>query len=160
MGIFTTEDELSSPIAPARAFKAFVISMDELFLKVAPQHVKSVETIEGDGGVGTIRKIIMHEGEKDSYMKQKVEFIDNDNFVYNDSIIEGDVLTGKIEKISREYKIVASGNGGSTLKVKTIFYTVDETEVPEQIIKMGREKRAGVFKAITAYLLANPNAYN
>jgi hypothetical protein len=63
MGVFTYESENTSVIPPARLFKAFVLDADNLIPKVAPQSIKSTETLEGDGGPGTIKKITFGEGQ-------------------------------------------------------------------------------------------------
>lgn len=62
MGVFTYESEFTCTIAPARLFKAFVLDADNLIPKVAPQAIQSAETLEGDGGPGTIKKITFGEG--------------------------------------------------------------------------------------------------
>jgi hypothetical protein len=62
MGVFTYEAETTSVIPPAKLFKAFVLDGDNLIPKVAPQAIKSIEIIEGNGGPGTIKKINLDEG--------------------------------------------------------------------------------------------------
>ena len=62
MGVFTYETEFTSVIAPPRLFKALVLDADNLVPKIAPQAVKSAEIVEGDGGVGTIKKTSFGEG--------------------------------------------------------------------------------------------------
>ena len=62
MGVFTYESEVTSPIPPARLYKAFVLDADNLIPKVAPHAIKSAEIIEGNGGPGTIKKITFGEG--------------------------------------------------------------------------------------------------
>ncbi|KAM7260319.1 hypothetical protein ACFE04_016060 [Oxalis oulophora] len=158
MGVFVFEDEITTTVSPARVFNSFV-KADVIFLKVAAEHIKSVETLEGDGGVGTIRKIIFHEGHG-GYIKQKIEVVDRENLQYSDSVIEGDAIVGFIEKILNENKIIPTSDGGSIVKSKSTFYTTDDTEIPVQILTEGKTKRAGMFKATEAYLLANPDAFN
>ncbi|XP_071725331.1 major allergen Pru ar 1-like [Rutidosis leptorrhynchoides] len=160
MGVFTFENETTTPIAPARMFKAMAVETDKLSAKVAPQIIKSTEIIEGNGGAGTIKKITFQEGPKEGYMKHRIDSIDKDNLTYNYSVIEGDFMNDKIEKISHENKIVASPDGGSILKLKTTIYTVDGADVSEDVLKGGQAKGEGMFKAIEAYLLANPNECN
>ena len=62
MGVFTYADESTSVIPPPRLFKALVLEADTLIPKIAPQAVKSAEIVEGDGSVGTIKKISFGEG--------------------------------------------------------------------------------------------------
>ena len=62
MDVFICESEFTSIITLARLFKALVLDADNLIPKIAPQAVKCAEIIEGDGGVGTIKKITFGEG--------------------------------------------------------------------------------------------------
>ncbi|KAL5542656.1 hypothetical protein UlMin_010366 [Ulmus minor] len=160
MGVFIYESEFTSTIPPARLFKAFVLDADNLIPKIAPQAIKSAEIIEGNGGPGTIKKITFGEGSQFNYVKHQVEGIDNDNFTYNYSLIEGDALSEKIEKISYEIKLVASADGGSIIKNTSKYHTVGDVDIKEEHVKEGKEKASGLFKLIEGYLHANPDAYN
>ena len=93
-------------------------------------------------------------------MKHRIDEIDQANFTYCYSVIEGDALNEVLEKISYEIKIVASPDGGSVLKSTSKYHTKGEHEIKEEQVKAGKEKAAGLFKAIEAYLLAHPDAYN
>ncbi|TQD71202.1 hypothetical protein C1H46_043269 [Malus baccata] len=62
MGVFTYETEYAFVIPPARLYNAFVLDADNLIPKIAPQAIKTAEILEGDGGVGTIKKIGFGEG--------------------------------------------------------------------------------------------------
>jgi len=61
MAIFTFEDQTTSPVAPATLYKALVKDADNIVPK-AVDSFKSVEIVEGNGGVGTIKKISFLEG--------------------------------------------------------------------------------------------------
>ncbi|XP_023917002.1 major allergen Pru ar 1 [Quercus suber] len=160
MGVFTYEAETTTVIPPARLFKAFVLDADNLIPKIAPQAIKSAEIIEGNGGPGTIKKVNFGEGSQFNYVKHRIDEIDNANFTYGYSLIEGDALTDKLEKISYEIKLVASPDGGSILKSTSKYHTKGDHEIKEEQIKAGKEKAAGLFKAVEGYLLANTDAYN
>ncbi|XVE82211.1 hypothetical protein DITRI_Ditri15bG0129300 [Diplodiscus trichospermus] len=92
-------------------------------------------------------------------MKQKVEALDKENFLYSYSVIEGDALMNKLEKITYETKLEPSATGGSVCKSTSKYYIIGDFELKEEGIKAGKEKALGMFKAIEAYLLANPDAY-
>ncbi|KAH0993011.1 hypothetical protein GBA52_004494 [Prunus armeniaca] len=160
MGVFTYETEFTSVVPPARLFKALVLDADNLVPKIAPQAIKSAEIVEGDGGVGTIKKTSFGEGSEYSYVKHQVDALDKDNFVYNYSLIEGDALSDKIEKISYEIKLVASADGGSIIKNTSSYHTKGDVEIKEEHVKAGKEKAHALFKIIETYLVANPDAYN
>ncbi|KAK4586586.1 hypothetical protein RGQ29_023656 [Quercus rubra] len=160
MGVITYESEVTSPIPPARLFKAFVLDADNLIPKISPHTIKSTEIIEGNGGAGTIKKVTFHEGSHFKFLKHKIDAIDKENFTYNYSVIEGGPLSDKIEKISYETKLVPSPDGGSIFKSTSKYYAKDDFEIKEEQIKAGKEKAAGLFKSVEGYLLANPDAYN
>ncbi|KAJ9699686.1 hypothetical protein PVL29_005516 [Vitis rotundifolia] len=145
MCVITYEHEITSSIPPAKMFKAFILDSDKLIPKILPQVIKSTEIIEGDGGPGSIKKIMFGE--------------DKDNFTYSYSVIEGDALMGTLESISYEVKLVASPDGGSICKSTSKYHTKGDFEITEDQIKAGKEKAMGLFKAVEAYLLAHPDAY-
>ncbi|OMO58380.1 hypothetical protein COLO4_03599 [Corchorus olitorius] len=158
MGVFTYETEIVTAIPPAKMFQSLVIEGDQLIPKIVPKAFKSVELIEGDGGPGSIKKITFGEGSQFNYIKHKVETLDKDNFTYCYSVIEGDALMNTLEKITYETKLLASPEGGSICKSTSKYYTIGDIEIKEEEIKAGKEKALGLFKAIEAYLLANPDA--
>uniref|UniRef100_A0A2N9HAW1 Bet v I/Major latex protein domain-containing protein n=1 Tax=Fagus sylvatica TaxID=28930 RepID=A0A2N9HAW1_FAGSY len=139
MGVFTYEAETTTVITPARLFKAFVLDADNLIPKVAPQAIKSSQF---------------------NYVKHRIDEIDNANFTYAYTLIEGDAISETLEKIAYEIKLVASPDGGSILKSTSKYHTKGDHEIKEDQIKAGKEKASGLFKAVEAYLLANPDAYN
>lgn len=91
-------------------------------------------------------------------MKQRVDAVDKENFTYSYSIIEGDALMGLFESVSYHIKIVPTLDGGSICKNRSIYHTKGDAQVTEEEIKAGKEKASGMFKAVEAYLLANPDA--
>ncbi|XP_065638468.1 major allergen Pru av 1 [Quercus suber] len=164
MGVITYESENAFVIPPARLFKAFVLDSDNLIPKVEPQAIKSTEIIEGNGGPGTIRKITFSEGHRPhSYLKQakhRTDVLDPENFTYSFSVIEGDALFDKLEKISTETKIVASPDRGSIVKTTSKYQTKGDIQLPDEQIREGKEKASRLFRAVEAYLVAHPDLYN
>ncbi|KAK6254451.1 hypothetical protein SCA6_015756 [Theobroma cacao] len=140
MGVFTFEMEVATVIPPARMFQAFVLDSDNLIPKILPQAIKSVETLEGDGGAGTVKQVNFGE---DYY-----------------AVIEGDALMNTLEKIYNDVKFEESPEGGSICKSSSTYYTIGDIEIKDEEIKSGKEKALGMFKAVEAHLLANPDAYN
>ena len=160
MGVFIYESETVSAVPPARLFKALVLDADNLIPKIAPQAIKSVDILEGNGGPGTVKKSSFGEGSNYKYVKHQVDGLDAENFTYSYSMIEGDALGDVIEKISYETKLVASADGGSVVKSTSKYHTKGDHEIKEENVKEGKEKASHLFRAIEAYLLANPDAYN
>ncbi|KAI4344828.1 hypothetical protein L6164_012015 [Bauhinia variegata] len=158
MGIFSFEEESTSPVAPARLYKALALDADNLIPKINDS-VKNVENVSGNGEPGTIKKITIVEGGKEFYVKHQIDGVDKDNFEYNYSIVEGLPLPDSCEKISIETKLVAAPNGGSIVKLNVKFFTKGDAQLNEEEVKIGKEKSEGFFKSVEAYLLANPS-YN
>ncbi|XAR49659.1 hypothetical protein NMG60_11032925 [Bertholletia excelsa] len=150
--------EITTSIPPPKLFKAFVLDADTLIPKIMPNAIKSVEILQGDGGPGTIKLTTFGEGSAYKYAKQKVDSIDKESFTYCYSIIEGDALGDAIESISYVVKICASPDGGSVCKNNSKYITKGDANITEDQIKAGKEKASAMFKAIEAYLLANPDA--
>lgn len=62
MGITKVTQEFPSPIAPGRAFRALILESNTLIPKLLPQFIKSVDLLQGDGGVGSIEQVNFTEG--------------------------------------------------------------------------------------------------
>lgn len=62
MGAITTNVEAPSTVQAAKMYKGLLLDMDEIIPKILPQVIKSVQIIEGDGGVGTIKEVTFGEG--------------------------------------------------------------------------------------------------
>lgn len=93
-------------------------------------------------------------------MKHRVDELDKEKLTYSYTIIEGDALMGTLEKISNELKFEVGTDSGCVCKSTSKYYTKEGVEIKEEQIKAGKEKAMGMFKAIEAYLLANPDTYN
>ncbi|MFQ6658776.1 hypothetical protein Gotur_027894, partial [Gossypium turneri] len=98
MGVNSYSDEYSSTIPPARLFKALILDSHNLIPKLMPLAIQSIE-ISGDGGAGTIRQINFAEGSQVKFIKNRVDELDEKNFWFKYSLIEGDGMMDKLEKI-------------------------------------------------------------
>ncbi|KAL2338986.1 hypothetical protein Fmac_013432 [Flemingia macrophylla] len=156
MGVLTFEDETTSPVAPAKLYKALVKDADTLIPKVVPD-VQGVEIVEGSGGPGTIKKIIVVEGGETKHVLHKIESVDEANFAYSYSVVGGVALPETAEKVTFESKFVAGPDGGSIAKLKITHHTKGDAQPTEEELKIGKAKGSAFFKAIEAYLLANPD---
>ncbi|GFZ13941.1 hypothetical protein Acr_24g0001310 [Actinidia rufa] len=153
----TYDMEILSSIPADKMFKAFVLEGDNIIPKVLPHAITSVETLEGDGGVGTIKLTTFGEGSVHKSVKHRVDGLDKENFTYSYTIIEGGALD-VFESISYHIKIVAAPDGGSICKNRSIYQPKADTQVSEDEIKDGKERASGIFKKVEAYLLENPDA--
>ncbi|XP_057475517.1 major allergen Pru ar 1-like [Actinidia eriantha] len=156
MGVITYDMEIPSSISAEKMFKAFVLDGDTIIPKALPHAITSVQTLEGDGGVGTIKLTTFGEGSVHKSVKHKIDGLDKENFTYSYSIIEGGALD-VFESISYHIKIVATPDGGCICKNRSIYTPKCDAQVSEEEIKAGKERASGIFKKVEAYLLANPD---
>ncbi|KAF5941625.1 hypothetical protein HYC85_019267 [Camellia sinensis] len=150
MGVVTFTEDIASPVPAPRLFKALILDADNLIPKIVPQAIRSIETIQGDGGPGS---------SPFKCLKHRIDALDEKNMTYAYTLIEGDALMDKLEFISYEMKLKPDANGGCVGKNISKYHAKPGVEIKEEEIKVGKEKASAVFKAVEAYLLANPNAY-
>ncbi|KAJ1383300.1 START-like domain superfamily [Sesbania bispinosa] len=156
MGVLTFQDETTSTVAPAKLYKALVKDADNIIPK-AVDAIQSVETVEGNGGPGTIKKLTFVEGGETKYVLHKIEAIDEANFGYNYSIVGGVGLPETVEKVSFEAQLVAGPNGGSIGKLTVKYQTKGDAQPSEGELKEGKARGDALFKAIEGYVLAHPD---
>ncbi|KAA8549684.1 hypothetical protein F0562_001298 [Nyssa sinensis] len=94
-----------------------------------------------------------------NYMKHRIDELNEKTYTYTYTLIEGDALMDKLEKICFEVKLEGSPNGGTISKMTSKYYTKDDFVLTEEEIKAGKDKVFGMYKVVEAYLLQNPDAY-
>ncbi|KAK3418004.1 hypothetical protein EUGRSUZ_H03984 [Eucalyptus grandis] len=132
MGVTIFTQEFTTPIAPPRMFKALIVDSHNLIPKIAPQGIKSIEFLKGDGRAGSIKYIL----------------------------IKGNVIFDKIEKVIYEVQFLALGNCGCICKMTNEYHTKGDVQLNEEDIKQRKEEAMGLYKVVEEFLLANPNAYD
>ncbi|KAI3756642.1 hypothetical protein L1987_56464 [Smallanthus sonchifolius] len=131
MSTASIEVEVPSQFPAETVFKVFN-NFHDITPKVNPQVFKSIEILEGDGGVGTIRL-----------------------FTFGD----WDNLMGILDSINHHVKIVPSADGGCVFK-QTIIYNCKGDEKPSaEVLNFEKELYEKTYKAIEAYAVAHPEAY-
>ncbi|KAF7848464.1 hypothetical protein BT93_L1921 [Corymbia citriodora subsp. variegata] len=156
MGVITYSMEITSAIAPSRMFKALVLESHIILPKIVPEGIKSVEFIEGDGGVGSIKQTNFSESSHIKYTKHKVEALDAGSFYCKYTMIESDIKFDKIEFVTEEVKLVAAGSG-CVCKMTSEYHLKEGCELKDEDIKKGKDKAMGLYKAVEEYLVANPD---
>ncbi|XP_048129321.1 major strawberry allergen Fra a 1-3-like [Rhodamnia argentea] len=157
MGVITYSLEITSSVAPSRMFKALVLESHNVLPKIVPKGIKSVEFIEGDGGVSNIKKTNFAESNSPiKYTTHKVEALDADSLYYKYTMIESDIKFDKIDFVVEEVKFFAAGSG-SVCKVTSEYHVKEGCELKEEEIKKGKDKAMGLYKAVEEYLVANPD---
>lgn len=91
--------------------------------------------------------------------KHKIDVVDKDNFVYDYTVHDNGIFPDAAEKITIHTKLSPAPSGGSISKVTVNYVTKGDDKPSEEHLKEGKEKAHALFKAVEAYLVANPN-YN
>ncbi|CAJ1940939.1 unnamed protein product [Sphenostylis stenocarpa] len=155
MAVFSFDDETTSPVPPSRLYQALAKDADSIIPK-AVDSFKGVEIVEGNGGPGTIKKISFVEDGESKFVLHKIEAIDEANLGYSYSIVGGVALPDTAEKITIETKLSDGPNGGSVVKLSVKYHSKGDAPPNEEELKTGKAKSDALFKAVEAYLLANP----
>ncbi|EEF45603.1 Major allergen Pru ar, putative [Ricinus communis] len=159
MGVLSFSDEFTCPVPAKKLFTALILDAANLIPKLIPQAVKSIETIEGNGGPGSITKMTVIEDGEVKYVKHRIDALNKENMTYSYTVIEGDVLAEKFESISFEIKLQGTPDGGCEGTTVGKYHPKAGVEIMEEEIKDRKDKASAVFKAVETYLIANPEAY-
>ncbi|KAK9139270.1 hypothetical protein Scep_008951 [Stephania cephalantha] len=164
MAPVTYSFEFTSPIAPARFFKAGILHMHEIATQIMPGVIKSA-SVSGDGGVGTTKEYhfteeyISNIGGAYKHVKDRTDALDKENFVCKYTIVEGGSLGTTYKAASHTLEFKPAANGGTVFKATAEVEALDGQEYPKEEESKAKEGMVGVYKAVEAYLLANPTAY-
>ncbi|OIC64556.1 hypothetical protein A7L55_18595 [Acinetobacter baumannii] len=157
----STTSERVSKVEAKRLWNATVKDCHNFFTKVLPHIFSSATILEGDGGVGTIKQFnFTPEAVKEfSYVKERVDEIDEEKLVYKYTVIEGGPLGSKLIALSYETKFVAKEEGGCVISRTSNYETVPGAEFDEAKVKELKENMNAMFEKVEQYLLSNPNVY-
>uniref|UniRef100_A0A1D1YFB3 Major allergen Pru ar 1 n=1 Tax=Anthurium amnicola TaxID=1678845 RepID=A0A1D1YFB3_9ARAE len=157
-GSFTEEYE--SPIPVLKAWKAGVLDAHIMIPKLLPDIISSVDVLEGNGGVGTVKQFNFTEAVKEhKFIKDRVDVLDDHNYVFKYTVIEGGLLGTRFKSYSYELKLEAAGGGGSKGKLTVHYDTIDDTPLTEEEVGKLMIGVVGMMKALEVYFQANPNLY-
>ncbi|OWM88101.1 major allergen Pru ar 1-like [Punica granatum] len=159
MAVTCFTQEFRTSIAPSRMFKALILDSHNLIPKIAPQGIKSIEFVEGDGGAGSIKQTNFADGGHLKWLKHRIDAIDAEKFVCKYTLIESDIAFDKIESVVYELKFEASSDDGSICKMTSEYHMRAGVELKKDDIKQGKDKAMGLYKVVEEYLLANPDVY-
>ncbi|XP_073127980.1 major allergen Pru ar 1-like [Henckelia pumila] len=159
MGVTKINQEFASPIAPGRLFNALILDSNTLLPKLLPQSIKNVETLQGDGGAGSIEQVNFTESSHFKYVKHRIDEVNKEKLTCKYSMIEGDALGDKLDRIAYDIKFESSNDGGCVCKMSSEYHVAEGHEIKEEEIRAGKESAKGIYKVIEAYLLQNPHAY-
>ncbi|KAL5996264.1 hypothetical protein ACLOJK_026338 [Asimina triloba] len=152
-------DEFECSVAPARMFKAAVLDVHNLAPKIMPHVVSGAGLLKGDGGVGSVKQIKFTDVVPFGYFNERVDVLDKDNLVYSYTIIEGADVGTKLISSVYHVKFVPSGNGGCVIKTTAEFTPAAGVTYTEADVNVHKEGVTGMYKAVSAHLEQNPDAY-
>ncbi|CAO2821059.1 unnamed protein product [Amaranthus hypochondriacus] len=162
MGVYTfTVQDGTSTVAPARLFKGLCLDNQNIFPKVLPNVIKSIEFVQGDStSVGCVKQFNFAQGIPHKYAKGKVNELDVNNYYVKFTNFEGDMLGDVLECVVYEVKIESSGSG-SHYKMVSHFHTKGDVVVTEtdDIVKGDIQSLKMTYKAVEEYLCKNPQVY-
>eukprot|EP00928_Gymnodinium_smaydae_P023045 TRINITY_DN19171_c0_g1_i1.p1 TRINITY_DN19171_c0_g1~~TRINITY_DN19171_c0_g1_i1.p1 ORF type:complete len:162 (+),score=16.99 TRINITY_DN19171_c0_g1_i1:47-532(+) len=156
MGVTGYNAEFTSPVAPARLFKALVIDLHHLLPQVVPKEVKSAVIVSGDGGVGSIKQYTFTEAVPYGFVKNRIDVLDKDSLVSKYTMIDGDDIGKKLKSATYQIKVEACGNGGSVCKLTAELDAIEGVKYTQEQLNLEKDGMLGTYKAVEAYLLANP----
>nr|AEC10976.1 mal d 1-like protein [Camellia sinensis] len=104
MGVIKINQSFKTKVTPDRMFKALILDSHNLCPNLLFSSIKSIEFIEGNGEVGSIKQMNFTEAIPFKYVKNRVDFLDKENFTGKYTLIEGEVLMDKLESIVCEVK--------------------------------------------------------
>jgi len=156
----STTTERVSVVDAKRLWNATVKDAHNFLPKVFPEAFSSVTFVEGDGGVGTIKQINFTPANKHfSFIKERVDGIDEEKFVYNYTVIEGGPLGDKLIALSFEVNLVAREEGGCVMTRISNYETVPDAQFDEGRVKEIKANMNILFEKTEQYLISNPNLY-
>ncbi|GMN52373.1 hypothetical protein TIFTF001_021529 [Ficus carica] len=99
-------------------------------------------------------------GTRYRYMRHRIDSLDVENCRCKYTLIEGDMLTEKIEYVVNEVEFEKALEGGCVCKVRSEFHSGQDVEINEEEIRAGKERAIGMYRVVEAFLFENPGAYD
>ncbi|KAI3843743.1 hypothetical protein MKX03_018396 [Papaver bracteatum] len=158
MGIVTFNEELHCPVSAKRMFHALFEDDHNLIPKIMP-NVKSVDFISGDGSPGSINQVNFVDGHPVKFVKHRLDKRDAANYECNYTVIESDTFGDKVECVANEVKFEDAPDGGCICKIKSCVHPKGDAVLDEEHSKAGHGGYMAKYKAVTDYLVANPDVY-
>lgn len=157
----TVTTEYVSQVDTKRLWNAMVKDAHNLYPKALHEfHISSVTVLRGDGGVGTVRQLNYTPANKDfSYVKERLDLIDEENMVHKYAVIEGGSMGKKLSALNFELKFVHKEEGGCLLTWICNYETLPGSSVGEARAEEIKKLDDAMFKAIEQYLVFNPDLY-
>lgn len=93
------------------------------------------------------------------YVKDRVEAMDKENYVFKYSIVEGGILGFKVNSYVAEVAFTSRSDGDCFAKLKIEYESLGDSLLNEEDVRNIKQGILTMVKAAERFLLANPNAY-
>ncbi|KAJ7566676.1 hypothetical protein O6H91_02G114200 [Diphasiastrum complanatum] len=152
--VLATQVELK---VPAKAiWKAFAVDGHLLLPKVVPQVISSVEILEGDGGVGTVRLVKFGPAVPGiPTVKEKIETLDEEKLTISIVGLEG----GPLGTLVSSTKVTTSFGPGADAGTSIAHWCLEVVPIGEQPPPPAEAEQGAIhtLKALEGYLLSQNN---
>ncbi|XP_059632771.1 pathogenesis-related protein STH-21-like [Cornus florida] len=159
MGVIKISQTFKTQVTPSRMFKALILDSHNLCPKLMFSSIKSIEYLQGNGEVGSIKQMNFTEASPLRYVKHRIDALDNENFMCKYTLFEGDAFLEKLESVSYEVKFERYGYSGCICKLSSEYRPKENVEIKEEDIELGKDRAIGMYEVVEAYLMAHPHAY-
>ncbi|EFJ10022.1 hypothetical protein SELMODRAFT_102887 [Selaginella moellendorffii] len=149
--VTTTFEDVELNASSDRLWNALKDSSN-LFPKIIPDKIKSIELLEGTGGTGSVRLLTFGPA---PYVKEKVEFVDEESKTMTVSALEG----GAIGQHFTSFKRTAAFKPGKDDTTTLLSISVDYEPIGEPPLEQIKSSLVDLLKAEEAFLQANADAY-
>uniref|UniRef100_A0A0C9S638 TSA: Wollemia nobilis Ref_Wollemi_Transcript_11990_865 transcribed RNA sequence n=1 Tax=Wollemia nobilis TaxID=56998 RepID=A0A0C9S638_9CONI len=157
-GSLTVENE--SELEAKRLWNAIVKDGHNLLPKLASETVSGVTIVQGNGDVGTIKQFHSPPASKEFiHTKERVDELDEENFCYKSTQLEGGLLGKKLASAKFEVKFTPKAAGGCVFTRTCEYETLSGVPEDEAKTQEMKDNSIAMFKKIEAYLLSNPGLY-
>nr|GEW66224.1 root allergen protein-like [Tanacetum cinerariifolium] len=154
MSVINSELEVTSSLPADKLFKLF-LNFDTLAPKVEPHVFKSIDLVEGDGGVGSIKSTTYGDAVPYTSAKHKIDAVDASNFSVTYTVFEGDALLGILDSATHHIKFVPSADGGAVFKHCVVVKCKGDAKPTEETLNQFKESFKNTFKALDALDASN-----
>uniref|UniRef100_A0A0C9S3F2 TSA: Wollemia nobilis Ref_Wollemi_Transcript_15257_977 transcribed RNA sequence n=1 Tax=Wollemia nobilis TaxID=56998 RepID=A0A0C9S3F2_9CONI len=152
--------EIESSVEAQRLWNAMVKDEHNLLPQQAPQIISGVTFVHGDGGVGSIKQFNFTPVNKDfSYVKERVDEVDEANFVYSCSHVEGGLLGKRVASAKFQQKYIPKSEGGCKFVWRCDYESLPGVEHEEDKVQEAKDNITALFRMLEAYLISNPGLY-
>ncbi|KAH9307797.1 hypothetical protein KI387_035708, partial [Taxus chinensis] len=94
-----------------------------------------------------------------SYVRERVDELDEDNFVYRFSHVKGGELVNKLVSAQFQLKIMRKAEGGCVVTHSCEYETHPALPHDQRQVEQMKAQSTALFKKMEAFLLSNPTLY-